>query len=111
FGVHIASVLIHGSAISAHLRELNIPDAVWAGLYASDIIKYKLPSMKFTEQDAKRLEELKRDPRYQTDPWKRELAVFSKIERKAELEAFSRYGLEFIVKEFLPERLAELTKR
>jgi DNA topoisomerase-6 subunit A len=111
FGVHIASVLIHGSAISAHLRELNIPDAVWAGLYASDIIKYKLPSMRFTEQDAKRLEELKRDPRYQTDPWKRELGVFSKIGRKAELEAFSRYGLEFIVKEFLPERLAELTKR
>lgn len=111
FGVHIASVLIHGSAISAHLRELNIPDAVWAGLYASDIIKYKLPSMKLEEQDIKRLEELKRDPRYQNDPWKRELNVFSKIGRKAELEAFSRYGLDFIVKEFLPERLAELTKR
>ncbi|RLF99696.1 MAG: DNA topoisomerase, partial [Thaumarchaeota archaeon] len=55
--------------------------------------------------------ELEVDPRYQVDPWKRELKEFWKIKRKAELEAFSRYGLDFIVKEFLPERLAELQKR
>jgi DNA topoisomerase-6 subunit A len=36
---------------------------------------------------------------------------FEKLKRKAELEAFSKYGLEFIVKDFLPERLAELQKR
>jgi len=111
YGVHIASVLIHGSAISAHIRGINIPDAVWAGVYATDITKYKLPSMRLTEQDLKRLSELEADPRYQSDPWIREVKHFWKIKRKAELEAFSRYGLEFIVKEFLPERLAELQKR
>ncbi|MEN2974733.1 MAG: DNA topoisomerase IV subunit A [Candidatus Caldarchaeales archaeon] len=111
YGVHIASVLIHGSALSAHIRGLNVPDAVWAGVWASDITRYKLPSMKLSDQDVKRLEELEKDPRYKNDPWKREIKEFWKIKRKAELEAFSRYGLDFIVKEFLPERLAELQKR
>lgn len=32
YGVHIASVLIHGSALSAHIREINVPDAIWAGV-------------------------------------------------------------------------------
>lgn len=111
YGVHIASVLIHGSALSAHIKRLNIPDAVWAGVWASDITRYKLPSMKLSDQDIKRLQELEVDPRYQTDPWRREIKEFWRIKRKAELEAFSRYGLDFIVKEFLPERLAELQKR
>ena len=111
YGVHIASVLIHGSALSAHIKGINVPDAVWAGVWASDIRRYRLPSMKLTEQDMKRLRELEEDPRYQVDPWRRELKEFWKIKRKAELEAFSRYGLDFIVKEFLPERLAELQKK
>lgn len=111
YGVHIASVLIHGSALSAHIKQINVPDAVWAGVYATDITRYKLPTMRFTEMDEKRLSELLVDPRYQTDPWRREVKYFEKLKRKAELEAFSKYGLEFIVKDFLPERLAELQKR
>ncbi|MEM1776292.1 MAG: DNA topoisomerase IV subunit A, partial [Nitrososphaerota archaeon] len=111
YGVHIASVLIHGSALSAHIKGINIPDAVWAGVWASDITRYKLPSMKLSDQDIKRLSELEQDPRYQTDPWRKEIKEFWRIKRKAELEAFSKYGLDFIVKEFLPERLAELQKR
>jgi len=111
YGVHIASVLIHGSALSAHIKEINVPDAVWAGVWPSDIRRYRLPSMKLSEQDIKRIQELERDPRYQSDPWRREIKEFWAIKRKAELEAFSRYGLEFIVQEFLPERLAELQRR
>ncbi|MCS7132435.1 MAG: DNA topoisomerase IV subunit A [Aigarchaeota archaeon] len=111
WGVHIASVLIHGSALSAHIKEINVPDAIWAGVWPSDIRKYKLPSMKLSEQDIKRIQDLEADPRYQTDPWKREIKEFWNIKRKAELEAFSRYGLDFIVKEFLPERLTELQKQ
>ncbi|MEM2083666.1 MAG: DNA topoisomerase IV subunit A [Nitrososphaerota archaeon] len=111
FGMHIASVLIYGSALAAHITELNIPDAIWAGIYASDIERYKLPAMKLSSIDVKRLKELEKDPRYQKDPWKREINVFWKHQKKAELEAFSRYGLPFIVNEFLPERLAEIERR
>ena len=67
--------------------------------------------MKLSDRDIKRIQELEADPRYQKDPWRREIKEFWRVKRKAELEAFSRYGLEFIVEEFLPERLAELQKR
>ena len=56
--------------------------------------------------DIKRLYELQKDPRYQNDPlWQREIKLFLKIKRKAEQEAFSRYGLTYIVDEDLPTKL------
>src|SRR4030067_751473 len=43
WGMHIAMVIISGSANAAHLRELNTPDAVWSGVWGTDICGYKLP--------------------------------------------------------------------
>ncbi len=108
WGMHIAMVIISGSANAAHLRELTTPDAKWSGVWASDIISYKLPSDKLTDLDIKRLHELKRDPRYKDKLWQREINIFMKIKRKCELEAFSRYGLTHIVDKYLPERLKQL---
>jgi DNA topoisomerase-6 subunit A len=106
WGMHIAQVIISGSANAAHLRELNTPDAVWSGVWASDIIEYKLPTDPLDEVDIKRLYELQKDPRYQNDPiWQREIKTFLKIRRKTELEAFARYGLTYIVDEYLPTKL------
>ena len=108
WGMHIAMVIISGSANAAHVRELATPDAKWSGVWASDILSYKLPSDKLTDRDTKRLQELKRDPRYKDDLWQREIETFMKIKRKCELEAFSRYGLTHIVDKYLPERLEEM---
>jgi len=108
WGLSIAGVLIFGSAAAAHLRELTVPDAVYAGLYASDIERYNLPAMKFNKEDERRVKELIKDPRFQDEPWSRELKVFQKNQRKAELESMSKYGLSYFVNKFLPERLAEL---
>jgi DNA topoisomerase-6 subunit A len=108
WGMHIAQVIISGSANAAHLRELNTPDAIWSGVWATDIVDYKLPTDPLDEVDIKRLYELQRDPRYQNDPlWQREIKMFLKIKRKAEQEAFSRYGLTYIVDEYLPRKLKE----
>lgn len=108
WGMHIAMVIISGSANAAHLRELTTPDARWSGVWASDIVGYKLPSDKLTNLDIKRLHELEKDPRYKDDIWQREIDVFMKIQKKCELEAFSRYGLTHIVDKYLPERLKEM---
>ena len=105
WGVHIAMVIISGSANAAHLRGLTTPDAKWIGLWATDILKYKLPTENLTEIDLKRLKELLRDPRYSDELWQNELKIFLKIEKKAEQEAFSRYGLTYIVDEYLPQKL------
>lgn len=104
-----SGILLHNSANAAHLRELTTPGAVWLGVYASDIIKYKLPSDKLTDVDIKRLYELKADPRYTEKMWHDELDTFLKIKRKSEQEAFARYGLSYIVDKYLPEKL-ELLK-
>ena len=108
WGMHIAMVIISGSANAAHLRELNTPDAKWSGVWATDIVNYKLPTDPLDAVDIKRLYELQRDPRYKGDPlWQREIKKFLKIKRKAEQEAFSRYGLTYIVDEYLPTKLEE----
>jgi DNA topoisomerase-6 subunit A len=107
WGMHIAMVIISGSANAAHLRELNTPDAKWSGVWATDIINYKLPTDPLDDVDMKRLSELQKDPRYEDPLWRREIKTFMKIKRKAEQEAFSRYGLTYIVDEYLPAKLEE----
>jgi len=107
WGMHIAMVIISGSANAAHLRELNTPDAKWSGVWATDIVNYKLPSDPLDEVDIKRLNELQRDPRYKDALWLKEIKTFLKIKKKAEQEAFSRYGLTYIVDEYLPAKLEE----
>lgn len=108
WGMHIAMVIISGSANAAHIRELNTPDAKWAGVWASDIVDYKLPSDPLTDLDIKRLYELQKDPRYDGKLWKRQIETFLKTKRKAEQEAFSRYGLAYIVDKYLPRKLKEM---
>ena len=108
WGMHIAMVIISGSANAAHLRELTTPDAKWSGVWATDIVNYKLPTDPLDEMDMKRLYELQRDPRYKEDKlMQREIKTFMKNKRKAEQEAFSRYGLTYIVDEYLPAKLEE----
>ena len=107
YGEHIAMVIISGSANAAHLRDLTVSTAKWVGVWASDIVKYKLPTDSMTEADIKRAQELKKDPRYHGGVWQRELDIFLKIKRKSELEAFSKYGLTFIVDNYLKEKMQE----
>lgn len=109
YGEHIAMVIKSGSANAAHLRELTVPDAKWVGVWATDIEKFKLPTIPMTESDIKRCYDLQKDPRYQDGIWKRELEIFLRLKRKAELEAFSKYGLTNIVDKYLPHKL-ELAK-
>jgi len=107
WGMHIAMVIISGSANAAHLRDLTTPDAKWSGVWATDIVDYKLPSDELTQIDIKRLLELQKDPRYEGALWQKEIKQFMKIKRKAEQEAFSRYGLTYIVDEYLPAKLKD----
>jgi len=105
WGLGIALTVICGSANAAHLRELVTPDAKWLGLWPSDVVEYRLPTERMSEVDLKKTHDLLKDPRCQGDPWQRELKKFLETKRKCELEAFSRYGLAFVVDKYLPEKL------
>jgi len=105
WGMHIAMVICSGSASAAHIPNLATPDAEWIGIWASDIRRYRLPTEPFNKRDLKRLEELRRDPRYKRGRWKRELELFASLRRKAEQEALNKYGLSYVVDKYLPDKL------
>jgi DNA topoisomerase-6 subunit A len=112
WGMHIALVIISGSAKSAHIKDLATPSAKWLGFWATDIEKYKVPSLALNDVDFKRLEELKKDPRYNDKFFRTQIEWFMKKRKKAELEAFSSknktIGVTYLANTYLPEKLREL---
>ncbi|MEM2878920.1 MAG: LAGLIDADG family homing endonuclease [Candidatus Hadarchaeales archaeon] len=109
FGFHIAMVVISGSAKLAYINhELAVPDAKYIGVTASDIVNYSLPTDKLRELDIARLKQLQKDPRYNTDFWQTEIKKMMELGRKAEQQAFAKYGLAYVVNEYLPAKLKEV---
>ncbi|KUO42759.1 MAG: DNA topoisomerase VI [Hadesarchaea archaeon YNP_N21] len=109
FGFHIGMVIISGSAKLAYINhELAVPDAKYIGVTASDIVNYKLPTDKLRELDFARLRQLQKDPRYNTEFWQSEIKKMIEIGRKAEQQAFAKYGLAYVVNEYLPAKIKEL---
>lgn len=110
WGLHIAMVIIAGSAKSAHInRMLATPSAQWLGVTANDIKDYKLRSDELRDVDFKRIDELKKDPRYKKDErLKEELDKWEEIGKKSEQQALMRYGFEYVVEKYLPKKLKEL---
>ncbi|MGD0329917.1 MAG: DNA topoisomerase IV subunit A [Nitrososphaeria archaeon] len=111
YGMHIFMVIASGSANAAHLTELTVPTAKWLGVTATDIETYKLPYVKLKDEDVKRAYELKNDPRYKDVRFQKELDVFIKKQKKAELEAFAKYSLDYIVEKYLPDKLKEINSK
>ena len=108
WGFHIGQVIISGSAKLAHVNhDLATPDAKFLGVTASDIIEYDLPTDPLKDIDVLRLKELSKDPRYQTDFWQTEIKKMLKIGKKAEQQSFSKYGLEYVVDTYFPEKLRQ----
>jgi len=109
WGMHIAQVIIAGSANAAHIKDLAIPSAEWIGVSADDISKYDLPSETMTDKDLKRLDELANDTRYLSKDWQSKIDAFKQLRKKAEQQAFSRFGMDFVVDEYLQAKLSDIT--
>jgi DNA topoisomerase-6 subunit A len=105
WGMHIARVIMTGSANSAHIAGLVVNDAKWIGVTPNDIESYALPSDPMTNADFRRLDQLKKDIRYREAEWQSHIDTFRKIKRKAEQQAFSRYGIDYVVNTYLPDKL------
>ena len=106
WGMHIAQVIVSGSANSAHVEGLTIADAKWIGVTPNDIEQYSLPSEKLNNADLKRLDELSKDVRYSDKIWQDYIDGFRNNRVKAEQQAFSRYGMDFVVDTYLSEKIS-----
>ncbi|MEA4956244.1 Type 2 DNA topoisomerase 6 subunit A [bioreactor metagenome] len=110
WGFHIAMVIISGSAKLAHVNhDLATPNAKFLGVTASDIVNYELPTDPLKDIDVLRLKELANDPRYRDPTWQTEIKKMLKIGKKAEQQSFSKYGLEYVVDTYFPEKLELLS--
>lgn len=106
WGMHIAKVITSGSANSAHIKDLTIPDAKWIGVTPEDIVQYSLPTEPMSDADLKRLDELSQDVRYSEPDWQNHIQQFKKIRNKAEQQAFSKFGMDYVVDAYLSKKIS-----
>jgi DNA topoisomerase-6 subunit A len=105
----IYASVAYGAIKSAHMSELlATPQAQFIGVQPSDIRDYNLPSDQLTQQDIDALRAELTDPRFNTEYWKQQIQLQMEMGLKSEQQAFAARGLDFVTKEYLPRRLADM---
>lgn len=102
-----------GSGNAAHINQFFcVPEAKYLGLTPDDIEFYGLEKAthRLEEQDKKRaLDALKNDPFFQAYPaWQKALQKLLKMQVRAEQQALSLHGLNFVIEEYLPNKLKDI---
>lgn len=110
YGLKILSVYMSGSKnMSYDSASLTTPDIKWLGLRPSDLNKFDLPEqcrLDMTENDIKTGKELMKEDFIQKNPeWMKELEIMVKTKKKAEIQALSSFGFQFITEVYLPRKL------
>ena len=100
-----------GSGNAAHInRFFCVPKARYLGVTPQDIIDFKLEDATHPLQavDIKRAKDaLKNDPFFQAHaPWKKAFNQLLKMGVRAEQQALAKWGLNFVIEEYLPRKLA-----
>ena len=97
-----------GSGNAAHINEyFCVPNAQFIGITPQDIMKYKLPTHPLTDHDIKRIKDgMKNDPFVKHHkPWQKALTEMAKLKKRAEQQALAKYGLNFVISDYLPKKL------
>ena len=101
--------IAYGAIKTAHISEhLAVPTAEYIGITASDILNYDLPTDKLTDRDIAALQSEQKDPRFGSEFWAQEIETMLSIGKKAEQQALAKYGLDYVTKTYLPEKLSEM---
>mmetsp|Transcript_22517 Transcript_22517/g.45302 ORF Transcript_22517/g.45302 Transcript_22517/m.45302 type:complete len:454 (+) Transcript_22517:2-1363(+) len=112
YGLKILSVYMSGSKnMSYDSASLTTPNIKWLGLRPSDLNKYDLPDqcrLSMTENDIKTGKELLQEAFIMKNPqWMKELQIMVKTKQKAEIQALSSFGFQYITESYLPRKLRE----
>jgi DNA topoisomerase-6 subunit A len=100
-----------GSGNAAHLNEFFcVPQAHLLGITPQDIIDYELPTHPLKEVDIKRAKDaLKNDPFIlHHTPWQAALQQLIKMGVRAEQQALAKHGLNYVIDEYLPQKLSNV---
>ena len=105
----IFASIAYGAIKTAHISDyLATPTSQFIGITATDILNYKLPTDKLSDQDIAALKSELTDPRFKDQFWVSEIEAMLQMKTKAEQQALAKYGLDFVTDQYLPEKLTEL---
>lgn len=112
YGLKILSVYGCGSKnMSYDSANLTTPDIKWLGIRPSDLDKYKIPDqcrLPMTEQDIKTGKDLLEEDFVKKNPgWVQELELMVKTKQKAEIQALSSFGFQYLSEVYLPLKLQQ----
>ena len=102
-----------GSGNAAHIsRFFCVPQARYLGVTPQDIIDYELPTHPLLDVDIKRAKDaLKNDPFFHAHkPWQKAIEQLLKMGVRAEQQALAKWGLNYVIEEYLPQKLAQPAK-
>ncbi|MCA9726710.1 MAG: DNA topoisomerase IV subunit A [Candidatus Eisenbacteria bacterium] len=98
-----------GSGNAAHINQFFcVPQATFLGVTPSDIVDYKLPTHPLKDVDVKRARDaIKNDPFFQEHKsWAKAMNELLKMGVRAEQQALAKWGLNYVIEEYLPRKLA-----
>ncbi len=99
-----------GSGNTAHLnRFFCVPHASYLGVTPQDILDYELPTHPLLDVDVKRAKDaLKNDPFFHHHkPWRKALEMLVEMGVRAEQQALAKWGLNYVIDEYLPAKLKD----
>lgn len=102
-----------GSGNAVHLNQFFcVPQARFLGVSPQDIVDYDLPTHDLKDVDIKRAQDmLKNDPFFQAHKeWQKAIEMMLKSGQRAEQQALAKHGLNFVIEEYLPNKLREASK-
>jgi DNA topoisomerase-6 subunit A len=102
-----------GSGNAAHLSQFFcVPQVRFLGVTPQDIIDYELPTHPLLDVDIKRAKDaLKNDPFFKSHrPWQKAIEQLLKMGVRAEQQALAKWGLNYVIEEYLPRKLDQVDK-
>lgn len=110
YGHYIHSIYLRGSKrLSYESPFLATPDVKLLGVLTRDLDKYKIPNdcrLPMNKMDLKRTKELLNEGFVKKNKeWEKDLQLALKLKVKAEIQALSSHGFEFLTDQYLPEKL------
>jgi meiotic recombination protein SPO11 len=110
YGHYIYSVYIRGSKkLSYESPFLATPDMHLLGVLSHDLDEYGVDiscRIPMDKNDMKRLDDMLAEPYVQANPrWKQDLELMKKFKMKAEIQALSSHGIEYLTDTYLPNKL------
>lgn len=102
-----------GSGNAAHISRLfSVPKAHYLGVTPDDIENFKLPTHPLKDVDVKRAQDaLKNDPFFKRHKeWQKAIDKLMKMGVRAEQQALAKWGLNYVIDEYLPRKLKDPAK-